>query len=272
TVDAITGQGGQATSAAADVADEAAVTAAVERIAAELGPPTVLVNNAGFARDAGLLDMTTEQWDAVQGVHLRGPFFIPRAVVPHMVEAHWGRIINVSSISALGHAGRVNYASAKAGVIGFTKALALELGSHGITANAIAPGFIVSDMTRATARRLGRDFEEHQRIAAQSIPVGRVGQPEDIAYAAAFFASPDAPGGGSSPGPSLVAAAGRRAGRRRGGGGGGPPGGRAAGPGQATTAVDVVVAHGEVPLDEEPLVAWVEHGPFRIRPGERDNV
>ena len=192
TVDAITGQGGQATSAAADVADEAAVTAAVERIAAELGPPTVLVNNAGFARDAGLLDMTTEQWDAVQGVHLRGPFFITRAVVPHMVEAHWGRIINVSSISALGHAGRVNYASAKAGVIGFTKALALELGSQGITANAIAPGFIVSDMTRATAWRLGRDFEEHQRIAARSIPVGRVGQPEDIAYAASFFASPDA--------------------------------------------------------------------------------
>jgi 3-oxoacyl-[acyl-carrier protein] reductase len=136
--------------------------------------------------------MTTEQWDAVQGVHLRGAFFITRATVPYMVEAHWGRIINVSSISALGHAGRVNYASAKAGVIGFTKALALELGSQGITVNAIAPGFIVSAMTAATARRLGRDFEEHQRIAAQSIPVGRVGQPEDIAHAASFFASPDA--------------------------------------------------------------------------------
>ena len=192
TVEVIRDQGGSATAVAADVADEAAVTSAVERVAAALGPPTVLVNNAGFARDADLLEMTTEQWDAVQGVHLRGPFFITRATVPYMVEAHWGRIINVSSISALGHAGRVNYASAKAGVIGFTKALALELGSQGITVNAIAPGFIVSAMTAATARRLGRDFEEHQRISAQSIPVGRVGQPEDIAFAASFFASPDA--------------------------------------------------------------------------------
>lgn len=192
TVDAITSEGGSALPVAADVADEAAVTSAVERVAAELGPPTVLVNNAGFARDADLGEMTAEQWDAVQGVHLRGAFLASRAILPYMVEAHWGRIINVSSISALGHAGRVNYASAKAGVIGFTKALALELGSQGITVNAIAPGFIVSDMTAATARRLGRDFAEHQRIAAESIPVGRVGQPEDIAYAASFFASPDA--------------------------------------------------------------------------------
>ena len=192
TVDAITGEGGSAMPVAADVADEAAVTSAVERVAAELGPPTVLVNNAGFARDADLGEMTTEQWDEVQGVHLRGAFLTSRAALPYMVEARWGRIINVSSISALGHAGRVNYASAKAGVIGFTKALALELGSQGVTVNAIAPGFIVSDMTAATARRLGRDFEEHQRIAAESIPVGRVGQPEDIAHAASFFASPDA--------------------------------------------------------------------------------
>jgi 3-oxoacyl-[acyl-carrier protein] reductase len=192
TVDAITSEGGSAMPVAADVADEAAVTSAVERVAAELGPPTVLVNNAGFARDADLGEMTTEQWDEVQGVHLRGAFLTSRAALPYMVEAHWGRIINVSSISALGHAGRVNYASAKAGVIGLTKALALELGSQGVTVNAIAPGFIVSDMTAATARRLGRDFGEHQRIAAESIPVGRVGQPEDIAHAASFFASPDA--------------------------------------------------------------------------------
>ena len=192
TVDAITSEGGSAMPVAADVADEAAVTSAVERVAAELGPPTVLVNNAGFARDADLGEMTTVQWDEVQGVHLRGAFLTSRAALPYMVEARWGRIINVSSISALGHAGRVNYASAKAGVIGFTKALALELGSQGVTVNAIAPGFIVSDMTAATARRLGRDFEEHQRIAAESIPVGRVGQPEDIAHAASFFASPDA--------------------------------------------------------------------------------
>jgi NAD(P)-dependent dehydrogenase (short-subunit alcohol dehydrogenase family) len=192
TVDAITNQGGSAIPVAADVADEAAVTNAIERVAAELGPPTVLVNNAGFARDADLAEMTTEQWDSVIGVHLRGSFFTTRAAQRYMVEAQWGRIINVSSISALGTAGRVNYSSAKAGVIGFTKALALELGAQGVTANVIAPGFIVSDMTAATARRLGRDFEEHQRIAARSIPVGRVGQPEDIAHAASFFASPDA--------------------------------------------------------------------------------
>jgi 3-oxoacyl-[acyl-carrier protein] reductase len=126
------------------------------------------------------------------GVNLRGPFFVTRAVCRHMMTAGWGRIVNMSSISAVGDAGRVDYASAKAGLIGFTKTLALELGRHGVTANAIAPGFVVSDMTRATARRLGRDFEEHQRIAAQSIPVGRVGQPEDIAHAASFLVSPEA--------------------------------------------------------------------------------
>ena len=192
TVYAITNHGGSAMSVAADVADEAAVTNAVERVAAELGPPTVLVNNAGFARDADLAEMTTEQWDSVMGVHLRGSFFTARVAQRYMVQARWGRIVNVSSISALGTAGRVNYCSAKAGLIGFTKALALELGPHGVTVNAIAPGFIVSDMTAATARRLGRDFQEHQRIAAESIPVGRVGRPEDIAHTASFLVSPDA--------------------------------------------------------------------------------
>ena len=192
TVEAITRRGGTAICFAADVADEAAVTAAVQRVADSLGPPTILVNNAGFARDADLGEMTTEQWDTVLGVHLRGSFFTTRAVRPYMVEARWGRIINLSSISALGTPGRVNYSSAKAGLIGFTKSLAVELGPYGITVNAIAPGFIVSAMTAATARRLGRDFEEHQRIAAAAIPVRRVGLPEDIAHAAAYFAGPEA--------------------------------------------------------------------------------
>ncbi|WP_392673350.1 SDR family oxidoreductase [Streptomyces sp. LN785] len=192
TVRAIRDGGGSATAVGADVADEAAVTAAVARVAAELGPPTVLVNNAGVGPRAELVEMTTDQWDAVLGVNLRGPFLVTRAVAPYMIEAGWGRIVTMSSISAAGDAARVDYASAKAGLLGFTKSLALQLGRHGITANAIAPGFVVSDMTRTSARRLGLDFEEFKRSAAQSIPVGRVGQPEDIAHTASYLVSPGA--------------------------------------------------------------------------------
>ncbi|MEU9862732.1 3-oxoacyl-ACP reductase FabG [Streptomyces sp. NPDC047971] len=192
TVEAVVGAGGSATAVAADVSDEAAVASAVARIAAELGPPTVLVNNAGIGPRAELVEMTTRQWDTVTGVNLRGPFLVTRAVCPHMIAAGWGRIVNMSSISAVGDAARVDYGSAKAGLIGFTKSLALQLGRHGITANAIAPGFVVSDMTRASARRLGRDFEEFRSSAARSIPVGRVGEPEDIAHTVSFLVSPDA--------------------------------------------------------------------------------
>ncbi|MGW4499695.1 SDR family NAD(P)-dependent oxidoreductase [Micromonospora sp. NPDC004336] len=191
TVEAITGAGGTAAAYAADVNDEAAVGAAVARIAAELGPPTVLVNNAGIGGpNAGVEETSTEQWDAVTGVSLRGAFFLTRAVVPYMIEAGWGRIVNMSSISALGDSGRVDYAAAKAGLIGFTKSLALRLGRHGVTANAIGPGFVVSEMTRIAARRRNRSFEEHQRIVAETIPVGRVGQPEDIGHVASFLVSP----------------------------------------------------------------------------------
>jgi NAD(P)-dependent dehydrogenase (short-subunit alcohol dehydrogenase family) len=170
------------------------VIAAVSQVVAELGPPTVLVNNAGVGGpDVDIVEMATQQWDTVLGVNLSGPFFAARAVCPHMIDAGWGRIVNMSSISALGDAGLgADYASAKAALIGFTKTLALQLGRHGVTANAIAPGFVVSDMTRASAHRRGRDFEEHQRIAAQSIPVGRVGQPEDIAHTASYLVSPQA--------------------------------------------------------------------------------
>jgi NAD(P)-dependent dehydrogenase (short-subunit alcohol dehydrogenase family) len=192
TVDAIRADGGSAIPVAADVADESAVNAAVDRVAAELGPPTVLVNNAGFGPPGALLELSTAQWDTVIGVNLRGPFFAARATVPYMIEAGWGRVISLSSVSAVQDPGRVDYASAKAGLLGFTKTLALQLGPHGITANAIAPGFVVSDMTRASARAIGRDFDEHQRYAAASIPVGRVGQPEDIAHTASFLASPGA--------------------------------------------------------------------------------
>ncbi|MFB7739493.1 SDR family NAD(P)-dependent oxidoreductase [Streptomyces sp. NPDC056112] len=192
TVEAITSVGGAALAVAADVADEAAVTAAVARIAAAFGPPTVLVNNAGIGPRADLVDMTTQQWDTVLGINLSGPFFAARAVCPHMVTAGWGRIVNMSSISAVGDVGRVDYASAKADLIGFTKSLALQLGPHGVTANAIAPGFVVTDMTRASARRLGLSFEEFRDRAEQSIPVGRVGLPDDIAHTASFLVSPGA--------------------------------------------------------------------------------
>lgn len=193
TVDTIIHDGGTSAAFAADVNDETAVATAVARIAAELGPPTVLINNAGIGGpNAGVEETSTEQWDAVTGVSLRGAFFLTRAVTPYMMAAGWGRIVNMSSISALGDSGRVDYAAAKAGLIGFTKSLALRLGRHGVTANAIAPGFVVSDMTRIGAQRRGRSFDEHQRIVAETIPVGRVGQPEDIGHTASYLVSPEA--------------------------------------------------------------------------------
>ncbi|SDU40496.1 SDR family NAD(P)-dependent oxidoreductase [Jiangella alkaliphila] len=188
----IVAAGGRAIAVRCDVADEAAVTAATDRVVAELGAPTVLVNNAGVGPAADLTEMTVEQWDHMLGINLRGHFLVTRAVVGHLVAAGWGRIVNISSISALGDEGRSHYSSAKAGLLGFTKSLALELGRHGVTVNAIAPGFIVSDMTAASARRLGRSFEEHQRLAAASIPVGRAGRPEDIAHTASYLVSPEA--------------------------------------------------------------------------------
>ncbi len=192
TAAAIVAAGGRAIAVRCDVADEAAVTAATDRVVAELGAPTVLVNNAGVGPAADLTEMTVEQWDHMLGINLRGHFLVTRAVVGHLVAAGWGRIVNISSISALGDEGRSHYSSAKAGLLGFTKSLALELGRHGVTVNAVAPGFIVSDMTAASARRLGRSFEEHQRLAAGSIPVGRAGRPEDVAHTASYLVSPDA--------------------------------------------------------------------------------
>ncbi len=191
-VDEIRGSGGQALAVAADVSVEAAVTAAVERIAAELGAPTVLVNNAGILRDNLLFKMTLDDWDDVMSVHLRGAFLMSRAVQSHMVAARWGRIVNLSSISALGNRGQVNYSAAKAGLQGFTKTLAIELGPFGVTANAIAPGFIASEMTAATAERIGIPFDEFMEMAAADTAVRRVGVPDDIAGTVSFLVSEDA--------------------------------------------------------------------------------
>jgi 3-oxoacyl-[acyl-carrier protein] reductase len=189
TVEAVTGSGGQAIAVGVDVANAAAVEAAVARVADELGPPTVLVNNAGITRDNLLFKMTEDDWDSVLAVHLRGAFLMSRATQSYMTSAGWGRIVNLSSTSALGNRGQANYAAAKAGMQGFTKTLALELGKFGVTVNAIAPGFIVTDMTAATAERLGVSFEDFQAARAAETPVPRVGTPDDIAHAASFFVS-----------------------------------------------------------------------------------
>jgi 3-oxoacyl-[acyl-carrier protein] reductase len=189
TVGAITEAGGRAVGIGADVSDGDAVEQAVARVAEELGAPTVLVNNAGILRDNLLFKMTDEDWDAVIRVHLRGAFLMSRAVQRHQVEAQWGRIVSLSSTSALGNRGQANYAAVKAGLQGFTKTLAIELGRYNVTANAIAPGFIATDMLKQTAERMHITFEQLLEGAAKEIPVGRVGQPEDIANAASFFCS-----------------------------------------------------------------------------------
>jgi 3-oxoacyl-[acyl-carrier protein] reductase len=192
TVDAIRAAGGEAVGVGADVANEAAVDAAVKQIAESLGAPTILINNAGILRDNLIFKMTNDDWDAVIGVHLRGAFLMTRAVQSYQVAAKWGRIVSLSSTSALGNRGQANYAAAKAGIQGFTKTLAIELGRYNVTANAIAPGFIATDMLRQTAERIGVPFEVFMTEAAKDIPVGRWGEPEDVAAAAAFFASDEA--------------------------------------------------------------------------------
>ncbi|MBC7271474.1 MAG: 3-oxoacyl-ACP reductase FabG [Dietzia sp.] len=192
TVEQITGAGGRAIAVGCDVSDEAQVEAAVARIAEELGAPVILVNNAGVLRDNLLFKMSASDWDTVMNVHLRGAFLMAKACQKHMVDAGFGRIVNLSSSSALGNRGQVNYSAAKAGLQGFTKTLAKELGKFGVTANSVAPGFIVTEMTKTTAERVGMGFEEFQAAAATQIPVQRVGRPEDIANAIAFFTGDDA--------------------------------------------------------------------------------
>lgn len=189
TAEAIQRAGGRALGIGADVSDAGAVKAAVARIASELGAPTVLVNNAGILRDNLLFRMTEDDWDAVMNVHLRGAFLMTREVQQFQVKAGWGRIVNLSSTSALGNRGQANYAAAKAGMQGFTKTLAIELGRYNVTANAIAPGIIATDMLRATAERLGIGFNDFLEGATKDVPAGRAGTPEDVAAAASFFCS-----------------------------------------------------------------------------------
>ena len=208
TVEAIEAAGGRAIAVGADVSDPEQVEAAVSRVAEELGGPTVLVNNAGVTRDNLLFKMTEPDWDMVMNVHLRGAFLMTRATQKYMTEAKWGRIVNLSSTSALGNRGQANYSTAKAGLQGFTKTVAIELGKFGVTANAIAPGFIQTEMTKATAERMGIGFDDFIKAAATQIPVARVGQPEDIANLVSFLVSE---GAGFVSGQVIYAAGGPKA-------------------------------------------------------------
>jgi 3-oxoacyl-[acyl-carrier protein] reductase len=192
TVSEIEQAGGKAIAVGADVAVADQVKAAVDKVVAELGEPTVLVNNAGVTRDNLLFKMSEADWDTVLGVHLKGAFLMTRAVQGYMVSAKWGRVINLSSTSAVGNRGQVNYSAAKAGMQGYTKTLALELGKFGITANAVAPGFVATEMTAQTAARLGVSFDDFKAASAKAIAVGRVGEPADIAAVVSFFAREEA--------------------------------------------------------------------------------
>ncbi len=187
TVAAVEQAGRRAIAIGADVADETAVADAMARIASELGVPTVLVNNAGVLRDALLGKMSVADWDTVMAVNLRGSFLMSRAVEAGMRAAKWGRIVNLASTAAIGDVGRANYAAAKAGLIGFTKTLALELGRFNITVNAVAPGFTVTEMTRRVAERVGISFDDLVTEAVSHIAVHRAGDPSDIANAISFF-------------------------------------------------------------------------------------
>jgi len=192
TVKEIENAGGKALAVGADVSKIDQVNAAVERIAAELGPPTVLVNNAGIIRDANLFKMTDEQWDAVLNVNLKGAFMMARATQKYMTDAKWGRIVNISSSSALGNRGQSNYSASKAGLEGLTKTFAMELGRFGVTANAVGPHFIATEMTQATAASLKMSFEDLVEAYRKQIAVQRVGQPADVAAAVSFLVREDA--------------------------------------------------------------------------------
>ena len=183
---------------------DAAVAAAVEYG----GSLDILVTCAGIIRDNLLFKMSDEDWGAVIDTHLKGTFLAARAAQAHMVEQKNGKMVLVSSTSALGNRGQTNYSTAKAGLQGMTKTLAIELGPFGVTCNAIAPGFIATEMTQATAARIGVDWETFQKAAADSIPVRRGGTPEDIAHAASFFLSE---GAGYVSGQVLYVAGGPRA-------------------------------------------------------------
>lgn len=176
---------------ACDVSNREQVEAMVERTVKELGGLDILVACAGITRDNLLFKMTDEDWDAVIDTHLKGTFLCARAAQRHMVEQKYGKMVFLSSTSALGNRGQTNYSAAKAGLQGMARTLAIELGPFNVNVNAVAPGFVETRMTRATAERLGMDYEAFKVGAASQIPLRRVGQPEDIANVIAFLCNDD---------------------------------------------------------------------------------
>nr|BBH89857.1 3-oxoacyl-ACP reductase [Thermosporothrix sp. COM3] len=177
---------------ACDVTQADAVQRAIDEAAHRFGRLDILVNNAGVLRDNLLFKMSEDDWDMVMNVHMKGAFLCSRAAQAHMVRQRYGRIISLSSTSALGNRGQANYAAAKAGIQGLTRTLAIELGQFGITVNAVAPGFIDTEMTRSTARRLGMEPRQFMEAVAREVPVRRVGQPRDVANVICFLASDEA--------------------------------------------------------------------------------
>ena len=189
TADEIVKNGGRAVALGADVSKTDEVQTVVADAVAQLGRLDVLVNNAGITRDAMLFKMTDDEWDSVIAVNLRSAFLMSRECQKHFSAQKYGKIVSLSSRSALGNRGQSNYAASKAGIMGLTATMAIELGPYGINVNAVAPGYIATAMTDATARRVGLDPEEMKRLAAEQTPVRRVGAAEDIAAVVAFLAA-----------------------------------------------------------------------------------
>ena len=184
--------GGTAGAYRCDVTDAEAVNDVVDEVVRDHGRLDILVNNAGITRDNLLFKMTDEDWYTALTVNLTSAFLMSRAAQKHMVPARYGKIVSLSSVSALGNRGQVNYSAAKAGIQGLTATLAIELGPYNINVNAVAPGFVVTAMTDETARRMGITPEELRAAAAAAAPLGRPSDPADIAAAIAFLASDDA--------------------------------------------------------------------------------
>ncbi|MGY2029048.1 3-oxoacyl-ACP reductase FabG [Nocardia gipuzkoensis] len=188
----ITAAGGVARSYVCDVTERESVQTVFDRVATDLGSPQILVNNAGITRDDLFFRLSEPDWNAVLAVNLTGAYHCAQVAQRFMVAQRYGRIVSLSSRSALGNRGQANYAAAKAGIQGLTATLALELGPYGVTVNAVAPGYIATAMTAATANRVGMNAEDHQKVAAERTPLGRVGQPEEVAAVIAFLASDEA--------------------------------------------------------------------------------
>jgi 3-oxoacyl-[acyl-carrier protein] reductase len=184
--------GGEAIAVACDVTHREQVNLLVQKVADTYGRIDILVNNAGVIRDNLVHKMTESDWDTVMNVHLKGAFFMTQEVQKHMVAQRYGKIVNLSSTSALGNRGQLNYSTAKAGLQGFTRTLAIELGPFNINVNAVAPGFIETEMTKATAERIGIDFEEFKKVAAERTLLKTTGKPVDIANAILFLVSDEA--------------------------------------------------------------------------------